>query len=109
MGVVLFGVWAGGLLGAGVGLLSIRFIQRLGYSRQLANWLGIIAMTVSMALFVPALTCGLISVITIDRIGVNPPESDRMLAHWKVPPGAVTDLCYYRSARLSENFDFQIS
>jgi hypothetical protein len=40
---------------------------------------------------------------TTERVGLNGPESDRILERWKVPPGTASDLCYFRSARMSES------
>jgi hypothetical protein len=109
MGVLTFGLGIGGLLAFGLGQVIVGLAQRFGQPSKRASWIGIVTMCIAMAFFGPLMMYAMISVLTIEKMGVGPPDSDRILAKWKVPGGAATDLCYYRSARLSEYFDFQIS
>jgi hypothetical protein len=109
MGVAMFGFGLGVILAIGVGTLAGAFAHWLRFSKkQVDQVFGIITLVAAVLLVMPT-TGAVIWAFTLEYVGVDPPEADRIIAHWKVPSGAASDLCYFRSARMSEFFDFKIS
>ena len=85
------------------------WVTRFFGAPQKENKVFAVTFFVAWMLLAGPITITTMWAFTVDKVGINGAEADQLLAHWKVPQGAASDVCYHRSARLSEYADFQIS
>jgi hypothetical protein len=108
MGVAMLGLVIGILTAAGVGLCARWIAGQCGCLPKTNDRIFGIAALVAFPCVVPFTLGGMIWLFTMERIGLNGAGADAILQRWGVPNGAASDLCYYRSARMSEFADFQM-